>query len=116
VTDNIKVGNVREVWRVSPGMPALIYVGRPSHLGNPFRFISKTDLQTALEKYDRYLIEKLQTTNAVSETFLKLLSMAKEKQVVLTCFCCPIGDLWTSKDPLRCHAQIIARELELRLQ
>lgn len=112
----VKVANIKTLFVVPTNLPVVVYVGRPSHLGNPFKVVDPTDLQTCLEKYDAYLIEKLKTNNAVSVTFKKLLEKARERQLVLTCFCCPPGDTWSSKDPIRCHAQIIARELDLKLQ
>lgn len=112
----VKVANVKTLFMLPTNLPIVVYVGRPSHLGNPFKVVDPTDLQSSLEKYNAYLIEKLKTENAVSVTFKKLLEKAREKQLVLTCFCCPPGEAWTSEDPIRCHAQIIARELDLRLR
>jgi hypothetical protein len=84
-----RVVNIKDLpanWREDP---AYVFVGRPSHWGNPYR-LSQYDRATAIRLYENY-INNCMTKNKLSKLAGKM----------LVCFCAP----------LRCHGDVLARRV-----
>lgn len=77
---------------------AHIYCGRPSPLGNPFHIGRDGDRQEVIEKYRRWLWEKIKTNDAAVVDSIRSL----KPDSVLGCWC----------HPLPCHCDIIIRAWE----
>lgn len=74
------------------------YIGRPSLLGNPFIIGRDGTRNQVIEKYKSWLLNKLQTDEAIQEEFLELVySYTAKQELNLVCWCHP--------EP--CHGDII---------
>lgn len=99
----MRVVNVRAYGQVSDAQRAgVVYCGRPSPLGNPFTHkagIAGTVLvasrEEAIERYRRWLWEKLQARDPKVLAALKALT----EESVLGCWCKPLG----------CHCDVLVR-------
>jgi len=85
-----------------------VYVGRPHPLGNPFSHIrSSTRAEVivgsrdeAVERYEEWLKEKLETDSLVRRAFEDLVQFYRDfGELTLICWC----------EPKRCHAGVLKR-------
>lgn len=87
----------------------VVYVGRPSPLGNPFPMSNKADVHErarVIEQFHGWLKGQLEAqTPAVVAELQRIVQLAKTGPVYLMCWCAP--------EP--CHAEIIAMYAALQL-
>ena len=91
------------------------YIGRPSILGNPYTYDDKdTKLATksfktrdeAINAYEEYFHKMMEFDDEFKNEFNKIYEKYKNgEDVYLGCFC----------HPLRCHGDVIAKELQKKL-
>jgi uncharacterized protein YeaO (DUF488 family) len=82
------------------------YVGRPSPLGNPFVMKKEADRDSVCDEYETWFYRQIQNrTPAVIAELERLHALAQTKPVKLICYCAP----------KRCHADTIAKFLNLHL-
>lgn len=72
-----------------------IYIGRGSHLGNPYAIGESGDRQQVLKAYELYLNKEVDQKNPI--TLLKLRELSEQSKLV--CYC----------RPAPCHGEIIER-------
>ena len=70
----------------------VVFIGRPSKFGNPFKIGTDGDREDVISKFESYFTEKLQT----DPEFVKAVLALKGK--VLACYC----------KPEACHGDVIA--------
>lgn len=92
--------------RTTPRQQAtLVYVGRPSALGNPFKLKEAGGTYTrdeSVDAYEPYLRKKINEKDpTICAELNRLYKLAKAGPVDLQCFCAP----------LRCHADVIRKVL-----
>lgn len=82
----------------------MVYVGRPSPLGNPFVLGRDGDRATVIAKYKRWLRDKVEARDQpVLDELNKIRAIRTGKgEVQLICYCYPE----------ECHADVIARVIE----
>lgn len=86
------------------------YIGRgcygysESILHNPFKITKEIERKTVLEKYENYLLEKINSNIIIKNEIDKLYKQSLEKDLNLLCWC----------HPLRCHGDIIKKILDYR--
>lgn len=71
------------------------YIGRPSHLGNPYREGKDGTREEVINKYREWIYRKIL---AKDEAVLKALSELKESSV-LVCWCYPLA----------CHGEVVEK-------
>jgi hypothetical protein len=77
----------------------VIYVGRPSPLGNPYRVGQHGTREEIIARYEKWL----GTTDAALRELIRLNEMDKAgRDLVLACWCAP----------LPCHADVIKKVIE----
>lgn len=79
-------------------------IARPSILGNPFRMRHEEERAEVIEKYKRWLWEKIRTENAdVMRALMEIIALERENgHVELLCWC----------SPKPCHGDIIVKACE----
>lgn len=82
---------------LAPDTP-VIYVGRPSPLGNPFRVGQDGTREEVIEKYSAWV----GTTERSLKELMRIRDLAKKGDVALSCWCAP----------LPCHANVIKSVVE----
>jgi hypothetical protein len=107
----IKILSKREALSSPLPKVARVYVGRPTALGNPYQIGIHGTREEVIEKYRSWLDAQLLTKNQASEAFKKIEKLAAHADVELVCWCAPVEGV-TSRDPLICHAQVIAQKIE----
>ena len=91
----VKVVNLRDFGgRRKAEAAGVIYVGRPTPLGNPFSLL-KFSRQNSIDRYRRWLYERLTIGD---EKVIEALESLTDKSVI-GCFC----------KPLACHGDIIVK-------
>ena len=95
--------------------PNNFYIARPSILSNPFTHdgkkssLAKLSFKTreeALDAYELYFNTMIQTNKVFQQEFDKIYQKYKNgEDVYLGCFC----------SPLKCHGDILAKELQKKL-
>lgn len=99
----ITIVNKKKEPALSPG----IYVGRPSPLGNPYLIGVDGCREIVIEKYrvwlKRQLLDRL---SPASKMINNLCTIARHADLKLVCWCAP----------LLCHAEIIKKVIEERLE
>lgn len=82
----------------------MVYVGRPSPLGNPFVLGPDGDRPGVIAKYKRWLRSKVEARDkTVLDELNKIRAIRIDKgEVQLICYCYP----------QECHADVIARVIE----
>lgn len=75
-----------------------IYIGRPSEWGNPFVIGKDGDRDEVVEKYTKYLYDRVEREG--STLILKLYKLHGK---TLGCFC----------SPLKCHGHVLAEAAEM---
>jgi len=77
----------------------IVYVGRPSVLGNPFEMKGESDRDYVCDEYEEWFLFKRATgDNAVCDELERLRGLYEEHgHLILTCWCAP----------KRCHAETI---------
>lgn len=78
------------------------YIGRPNVLGNPFKIGQDGDRDQVMQKYRRWLWEKIQAGGQAAQELDKLTNIATERDLVLICWCAPAP----------CHGDIIKKAIE----
>ena len=73
-----------------------VYIGRPSIFGNPFKMNSEADRKEVIEKYRKYVYDKIKSDPKFLEKILEL------KGFRLGCFC----------KPAACHGDILVEIIE----
>lgn len=91
----------------------VIYIGRPTPLGNPFshragtlaKFVTKS-VDEAIAKYEQWLVDKIESEDKdVLRELHKIVDASKnDKRTVLLCWCYPKP----------CHANIVKKIIEER--
>lgn len=83
------------------------YIGRPSPLGNPFIFNSKSMKKgDTLNDYELWLREKISKRDKlVCDELNRLYKIAKNGELNLSCWC----------SPQKCHGDIIKKILQEKL-
>ncbi|AGY60353.1 DUF4326 domain-containing protein [Gloeobacter kilaueensis] len=82
------------------------YIGRPSVLGNPFVLGQDGNRQEVIEKYRRWLWQKLKQGGPVLDELCRLQQLAYQRELVLVCWC---------KRPDRevaCHGDVLKQAIE----
>ena len=104
---NIQIVNIREVhW--DKGLNrineiGIEYVGRPSVLGNKFRILKDVPRARVIQKYKRWLWDKIKSRDKkVIDELTRLKAIAVSGELVLGCWCTPKA----------CHADIIKAAIE----
>jgi Domain of unknown function (DUF4326)/Protein of unknown function, DUF488 len=82
-------------------MPRLGLAG--SVLGNPFRVGRDGTLEEVIQKYRRWLWERMKLRNEVYAELVRIAALAKQGDVTLICWC---------EDPKPCHIDVIRRAVE----
>lgn len=83
------------------------YVGRPSPLGNPFKWDKRTPKGSTLPYYRKWFLDKLRSNDhSFHDELDRLFQIALNGDLYLGC--------WCKNGP--CHADIIKDHLEYRLQ
>jgi hypothetical protein len=83
-----------------------VYVGRPSQLGNPFVIGRDGDRDAVIEKYRRWLWERVQERGDVYNQLVAICDRIRSgRDVHLYCHCAP----------LHCHGDVIKRCCEWML-
>jgi hypothetical protein len=78
---------------------SVVYIGRPSVLGNPFAMRSESERGVVIEKYREWLREQYRAKGAVYNALHSLAARAKHgEQLLLQCWCAPLA----------CHGDVIA--------
>jgi len=81
----------------------LVYVGRPSVLGNPFPMHNESERDHVIAQYRRWLDAQRRTNSAAWQEVERLaLQVAEGKSLALQCFCAP----------RKCHADVIKSAIE----
>ena len=82
----------------------VIYIGRGSPLGNPFKMTSETQRDWSCDRYEIWFREQLRLDNKdVLRQFLYILTLHKKgENVYLQCYCAP----------KRCHGDTLKAYLE----
>ena len=82
------------------------YVGRPSPLGNPFVMNGERTRDEVCDKYEAWLRSKIATKDpAVCAELNRLYKIAKQRDLILGCYCAP----------KRCHAESIKKVIDAAL-
>jgi hypothetical protein len=86
----------------------VVYVGRPSPLGNPFTAKEEGSREAAINKFETWFLKALDRPQSPQMQSMKFLlgCLLSGEDIALQCWCAP----------LPCHADIIKRELEKRYQ
>ena len=98
----IKIHNKRKMDEIPADFE---YVGRPSPLGNPFTAKQEGSRELAVKKYQTWLNLQWKTGNKAVEQELNRLATKLETNGILNLVC------WCY--PLKCHAEVIAKALEI---
>jgi len=118
----ITVGNLKE-YNKKKYRGKKIYVGRANRylgkhitqsyvkaseksiFGNPFtlRFNTRDE---AIDKYEAYFVDRIKEDEEFRDEFIKLCKIAQKEDVILMCYCAP----------LRCHADVIKKYMEMTLE
>lgn len=84
----------------------IVYVGRPSLLGNPFALEDGYTRMEAIARYSRFLVDMLKKGNTAFTFELdRLAQLASTGHLYLECFC----------SPKVCHAEVIRTLIIRRL-
>jgi len=83
-----------------------VYVGRPSIFGNPFKVGPNGSIADVIRKYESLFL--LSGPSIVRRDALTQLSGKN-----LACWCAPRGGIAPDADQQLCHAQVIARYVNL---
>ena len=76
----------------------LVYVGRPSILGNPFPMRGEEDRDYVVAQYRQWLDAQRRTNSAAWQEVERLAALSAEgKSLALQCYCAP----------RKCHADVI---------
>lgn len=106
--------NVLNKYKLEGNEENIVYIGRPSCLGNPYSHLKGTLAEfhvdtrdDAVSKYEDWLLEKLNVDKnpVVRKEMNKILNMAKVGDVNLVCWC----------KPQSCHGDVIKKLIERRL-
>lgn len=85
----------------------VVYIGRPSPLGNPFKLEPNMKKGSTLAKYEEWLRLKISLNDKeVCDELNRLYYMAQERALVLGCWCAPYP----------CHGDIIKKVLEEKIE
>lgn len=79
----------------------VVYIGRPSVLGNPFIMRSESQRAAVVESYRIWLREQYKLKGAVYDALVALAEKAKHEDIALQCWC----------SPLPCHGDVIAEAI-----
>lgn len=104
----IRVANRRTMGALALAPDELVvYVGRPSPLGNPFRIGRDGDRAGVIAQYVAWLDRQLaqHPEGAPAREFARLLGLAAARDLALVCSCAPLA----------CHADVIKARLEAAL-
>ena len=103
----IYIGNLHKGSERTLQRGVVIRCDRASVLGNPFRMDKEAQRDWSCDEYRKYFQKKVSDTDpAFIADMNRILAIAKEKDVVLACWCYP----------KRCHTETIKAWLEQRLQ
>lgn len=98
---DVQVMSVKEWERIDQGKRyrmQMVYVGRPSVLGNPFRVGEHGTREEVIALYRTWLREQWKQGTLVRTELLRLATLASAGPLTLVCHC----------SPLACHADVIA--------
>lgn len=105
--------NVLNKYKLNGNEENIIYIGRPSVLGNPFSHLKGTKAQCkvqsrdeAVDKYEDWLRSKLNNDKNLTKEMLKLYKIAKCGDLNLVCWC----------SPKRCHGDVIKKIIEEKME
>jgi hypothetical protein len=84
------------------GSGMAVYVGRPSLFGNPAQMRDEADRDRVIEFYRKWLRSKWSEDGPVKRELLKLAKIAKDRDIVLLCWCAPKP----------CHAHVLKEAIE----
>lgn len=98
----IRVVNKRYKY-VAADNEVLVYVGRPSALGNPFPMHNESERDHVIAQYRRWLDAQRRTNGAAWREVERLAQQAASgKSLALQCYCAP----------RKCHADVIKSAIE----
>ena len=104
--------NVLNKYKLNGHEDNIIYIGRPSVLGNPFSHLEGTKAQykvqsrdEAVDKYEDWLRSKLNIDKNLTKEMLNLYKIAKGGDLNLVCWC----------SPKRCHGDVIKKIIEEKM-
>lgn len=98
----IRVVNKRYKY-VAADNEILIYVGRPSVLGNPFPMRGEEDRDHVVAQYRQWLDAQRRANSAAWREVKRLAALSAEgKALALQCYCAP----------RKCHADVIKSAIE----
>ncbi|RPA82174.1 hypothetical protein BJ508DRAFT_414241 [Ascobolus immersus RN42] len=81
----------------------VIYIGRPSPLGNPFPLHQEAQRAEVVEKYDAYLKKAYGENAALREELHRIAGKVKAgESVAVQCWC----------SPLKCHGDVVVKAVE----
>lgn len=90
-----------------PDGERVVYVGRPSALGNPFRIGRDGTREEVIAKYEAWLLREYCDPGSEARlAYYDLLMKATRGDLTLVCHCAPLA----------CHADVIARHLREALE
>lgn len=98
----IRVVNKRYKY-VAADNEVLVYVGRPSVLGNPFTLYSESERDHVVAQYRQWLDAQRRANSAAWQEVERLAQqVASGKSLALQCYCAP----------RKCHADVIKSAIE----
>lgn len=98
----IRVVNKRYKY-VAADNEVLVYVGRPSVLGNPFTLYSESERDHVVAQYRQWLDAQRRTNGAAWQEIKRLAALSAEgKALALQCYCAP----------RKCHADVVKSAIE----
>jgi len=95
----MQILNVREFGSITEAQAkGVVYIGRPSPLGNPYRISAELSREAAIDNYRRWLYQALTSGNKVVVAAIESLT----NESVLGCWC----------KPQACHGDVVASAWE----
>ena len=91
--------------RVGRNGPGVVYIGRPSVLGNPFVMTSEAQRTEVIAKYKVYFEKKMLGDMQFVKAVEWIVERARTHDVVLGCFCAPRA----------CHGDVIKEYVDRKL-
>ncbi len=99
-TSDVRAIHVRESKKYEDEGWNVVFVGRPSIYGNPFRIGQDGSREEVIEKFEGYLADNIKEDTSMY-TWLVRLQLCYEvgDRIALACYC----------KPKACHADVLAR-------
>ena len=86
----------------APQGAVVVYIGRPSPLGNPYKIGADGDRDEVIRRYRQWLEHALRFKPEVKKEFWRIKRLSMNNDIALQCWC----------SPLPCHGDVIKEMLD----